>query len=378
MKIAVLGLGGVGYAFLKALSEDMGEVYVRICDVSRDRLEKASVLMDRIEALQLDLSDPTNVARCIEGVDLVIDALPSRLSFEVLKLCGKKCIDTLSVSFIKEDPFELDPAFRECGKKLVVDAGVAPGLSNVIAGRIASLLDEVQEVGIYVGGIPKEPVGPLKYVVTWSAEDLIEEYTRRARIVRDHAIVEVDPLQEIEVVEIPGIGKFEAFYSDGLRTMLRTLRDRVRNMYEKTLRWPNHLEKIRLLRDLGFFDSEEIEIDGARIAPRRFTAKLLERKLRIEVEDLVLLYVVGKGLQSNDFRSLEYLVVARYDHRRKLSAMSKITGFTAFAIMKNVFVEGSIDGFGLIPPEILGFNDRIYRSILSYLTFKDIEIEVRE
>jgi len=374
VKLAVLGIGNVGLAFLKALKEDGVSVELRLCDISKQRLEAAEGVVGRAEVVQSDLSSDEGVLRCVDGVDLVVDALPSRLSPRVLELCASRCIDVLSISFISVDPFRYHEPFAACGRKLVVDAGIAPGLSNIMVARIASILDDVEEVGIYVGGLPAKPVEPLGYVITWSAEDLIEEYTRRARIVKNGRVVEVDPLESVENVEIPGLGVFEAFYSDGLRTMLKTLVGKIRNMYEKTLRWPGHLEKIRLLRDLGFFDTQPIEIGNVSIPPRIFTARILEKRLRASVEDVVIMQIVGRGRRGGEEREITYRVIVEYDRGRGLSAMSKATGFTAYAIFREVFLKNRVVEPGLVPPEALGFIEDAFRDVISYLKSRDVVI----
>ncbi|NIP61161.1 MAG: saccharopine dehydrogenase, partial [Gemmatimonadetes bacterium] len=44
--------------------------------------------------------------------------------------------DVVDISFFEEDPFDLDALARERGVTAVVDAGLAPGLSNLVAGHL--------------------------------------------------------------------------------------------------------------------------------------------------------------------------------------------------------------------------------------------------
>jgi lysine 6-dehydrogenase len=44
----------------------------------------------------------------------------------------------------------------------------------------------------------------------------------------------------------------------------------VENMWEKTMRYPGHVEKIKLLIELGFFDNNPVEVKGMSIIPRDF------------------------------------------------------------------------------------------------------------
>ena len=65
-------------------------------------------------------------------------------------------------------------------------------------------------------------------------------------------ITEKIALSEIELVDLPRIGTLEAFNTDGLRSLLYTLD--IPEMKEKTLRYPGYAEKMRMLRETGFFD----------------------------------------------------------------------------------------------------------------------------
>jgi saccharopine dehydrogenase-like NADP-dependent oxidoreductase len=126
----------------------------------------------------------------------------------------------------------------------VVDCGVAPGLSNMMCGAAAARLDPLESVEIYVGGLPAERHWPFDYKAGFAPWDVLEEYTRPARIVEHGQIVLKEPLSEPELLEFPGVGTLEAFNTDGLRSLAYTLKAPF--MKEKTLRWPGHAELMRV------------------------------------------------------------------------------------------------------------------------------------
>jgi len=290
------------------------------------------------------------------GYDLVINALPGAVSFKASKRALEAGLDVIDVSFYPEDPFALHEVAAKAGARYIPDAGVAPGLSNMLAGRAVAELGDVDELGIYVGGIPERPVGPLGYSVTWSPVDLIEEYTRPARVLKDGAVATVDPLSEVETVPSP-VGTLEAFYSDGLRTLLKTLAGRVKTMYEKTLRWPSHVEKIRLLRELGFLS------DQGDPPPRLITAKLLSR-LKFDVPDLVYLKVVAaKGEKRAQYETL-------VKPGGRWTAMQIATGSVAVAMQ---YVIKDLDP-GVTPPEYIGMSTKLFPRIISAIKQQGVRI----
>lgn len=244
-RIVLLGCGCVGYGFACLAN---GEFELNAYDASAANLARVKSLPGVVHAKLVDLSNPEMLRGVVKEADLVVDALPGRLGFKAMSMCAEECLDMVSVSYTSEDPLILDSEYRGCGAVLIPDSGFAPGISNLLVGRSVSLLGFVDEVFIYCGGLPERPVGPLGYAVRWSPEDLLDEYVRPARVLEGGKVVELDPLSRIEVVEVSGVGVFEAFYTDGLRTMLATLREKVGRMAELTLRYSGHAEKMKLLR----------------------------------------------------------------------------------------------------------------------------------
>src|SRR5690606_30769824 len=171
------------------------------------------------------------------------------------------------------DPFELDALAQEKGVVAVVDCGVAPGCSNLILGRMESLLDETTRFACYVGGLPVERRWPFEYRAPFSPIDVIEEYTRPARFRRDGSVVTMPALSEVERMDVPGVGTLEAFNTDGLRTLLTT--SQVPDMVEKTMRYPGHASLMEVLRETGFFRRDYTMIGGVAVRPLELSAKLL-------------------------------------------------------------------------------------------------------
>ncbi len=347
-EIAVLGAGMVGRAIIYDLSKDH-EVFV--FDKSKSSLDKINVERKFSDNI-FDRKD------ILDRIDTVVSALPGSVSFEIIKkliMNGKNVVD---ISFMPEDPFSLDSLAKENGVIFIPDAGFAPGLSNIFAGYIYKNFSNIDSIEIYVGGLPERKIPPLDYAITWNVEGLIDEYTRQARYIKDGKIFTIDPLDKIEPFCISSLGAFETFYSDGLRTLLKTIG--VKNIFEKTIRYPGHLEKIKLLRDLGYFSSENI--DGC--VPRILTQKLFER-MKTNVTDISILLVKGIGEKDID------LYVYDKQDLDEISSMGKMTGFTAAIITR---VLDGIDYKGVYPPEYLGFEKEKFEKIKHELRMRKINV----
>src|SRR5690606_9612490 len=110
------------------------------------------------------------------------------------------------ISFMPEDGIELDGQARKANVLAVIDCGVAPGLSNLWSGLAANRLKPCERLTIMVGGVPRERRWPWGYKAGFSPHDVIEEYTRPARIVQNGRIVLKEALSEVERVDLPGVG----------------------------------------------------------------------------------------------------------------------------------------------------------------------------
>ncbi len=244
-KVVVLGAGMVGSAIAADLCL---EYQVKVVDVNKPKLDslKAHHLL---ETEVVDFSKFDDLSQIINDYDLVIGAVPGFMGFETLKKIintGKNVVD---ISFFDEDPFELETLAKEKNVTVVVDCGIAPGLSNILLGHQTNLM-EVESFTCMVGGLPLKRVWPYEYKAPFSPIDVIEEYTRPARMVVNGKVILEEALSDVEYVNIEPVGSLEAFNTDGLRTLIKTMK--IPNMKEKTLRYPRHSEYIKVLKKFRF------------------------------------------------------------------------------------------------------------------------------
>ena len=188
---------------------------------------------------------------------------------------------------------ELDELAKAHNVTAIVDCGVAPGMDNVILGYYNEIMN-LTDFECLVGGLPKIKKWPFCYKAPFSPIDVIEEYTRPARYVENGQIMIREPLTDCEYVEFEKAGTLEAFNSDGLRSIIHTM-PHIPNMKEKTLRYPGHVEYVKVLKESGFFSTEKITFDGTRIAPLDFTSRILFNEWRLgEKEEEMMTTVFGE------------------------------------------------------------------------------------
>ena len=364
-RIVVLGAGLVG----SVMAEDLSLQHeVTSVDISQNNLDKLS----GIKTIIADVSNTNTLQNIIKDFDLVIGAVPGYMGYKMMKdviEAGKNIVD---ISFYPEDPFSLDELAKEKGIVAVMDCGVAPGMGNIIFGY-HNMRMTITDYECLVGGLPEKREWPYEYQAVFSPIDVIEEYIRPARFVKNSSLVVKEALSDTELVVFEKIGTLESWNSDGLRTLIETMKH-VPNMIEKTLRYPGCVEYLKVLRDSGFFSYDEIEVNGQKVRPIDLTSKLLFPKWEMKEgdKDFTVMRIRIIGEENNIPVCYEYNLLDRYTNG--VNSMSRTTGYTCTAVA-NLVINGDYNRTGISPPEYLGEH---FNFVKNYLEERGVNYKVNK
>jgi lysine 6-dehydrogenase len=352
---------------------------VSVYDVDRNRL-KALTRGKHSSKLSVKLHDVrlrSETVRLLKQSDVGVGALPHGLSEYAIQSAVRAGVNFVDLIFgWRFGQRKIHTAARKRGITIVPACGLAPGLTNLLAMDGAEQLDETSEVHIKVGGIPEHPKPPLNYRIVFSFEAVLEEYVRKARIVKNGKITDVPALTGLEKVPFRRpIGECECFYTDGLSTLVRTLRG-VREMDEKTIRWPGHVSQIKTLIECGLLDNNPISFNGKMIIPQKFVGKILSGRLNLGKErDLTLLRVDVSGKRDGGRTHYRYEMIDRYDRAEDMTSMARTTAFPC-SIAAQLLGSGAVAKKGLVPPE-LAFRGRLRQRLFEYLHSRGMKITSR-
>ena len=365
----VLGAGMVGSVIAADLARDHD---VTIADLSERNLGAAKARGGpRLRTVREDLSDGAAVTRLASGADVVCGALASHLGYNALAAVIEAGRPYCDISFMAEDFSELSGRAKAKGVTAVVDFGVAPGMSHVLSAYAAAQLDRCDQIEIYVGGLPRERRWPFEYKAAFAPADVIEEYTRPARLVEHGQVVTRPALSEPELVDFAGIGTLEAFNTDGLRSLTTSLK--VPFMKEKTLRYPGHIGLMRAMRETGLFSKEPVTVKGISVRPLDVTSALLFPKWTYGPgeEDLTVMRVTAAGQKNGREARIAYDLLDFYDRGSGSTSMARTTGCPC-AVVARLLAEGRISATGVLPPEALAPMDGVVEHILSEMGARGI------
>jgi saccharopine dehydrogenase-like NADP-dependent oxidoreductase len=350
MNILVLGGGQQGRVIAADLARSLPQARITVADVREPKLAPHS----NLRWLSADCSDPTAVARLMSTHDLAVGALPSRFGWGVLQAAIDAKRPLVDVSFCAENPLALDAAARAAGVAILPDCGLAPGLSHLCCGHAATQ-GPLEELVIYVGGVAQDATRPFGYVMTWSLEDLLEEYLRPARFVRAGRPVALPVFSEMERIEVEGAGTMEAFLSDGLRTLIDTMPG-VPNMSERTLRWPGHAAAVQPLVAAGTF-LDTFRAQCAAEPPRDLVAMVVRARWRN--------------------RAARMTLVDRWDDASQLTAMARTTALTT-SVTAQLVARGGARVPGVHPLERVASDPDAHRFIVDEMARRGVVMRWRE
>ncbi len=366
MKIAVLGAGMVG----RTIAADLAAVHeITSFDKSEDNLAVLKKL-GNIHCIPADLTKYESYYNLLKDFDMVVTAVPGFMGYKTLEAVINAGKNVADISFFPEDALALDALAKEKNVTVITDCGVAPGMSNLILGYENEKIN-IHSFECMVGGLPKKRVKPFEYKAPFSPVDVIEEYTRPARYVENGYIVTKPALSDAELIEIENVGTLESFNTDGLRSILHTMKH-IPDMKEKTLRYPGHINLIMALQSAGFFNEEEILVNEKSISPLQVTSAILfkEWKAQPGEAEFTVMKIIIKGIKENKPVTTTYFLYDEMD-AAGTSSMSRTTGFACTAFVK-LISEKLFTKKGVFPPELVGNDNACFKSIMAHLKERNV------
>lgn len=363
----VLGAGRQGTAAAYDMVRFGEAAEVVLADVDGTAVKAAAQRVNELAeedlavGVRIDVSDGAALGRLLHGVDVCLSAVPYAYNLTITRAAieaGAGMCDLGGNTDVVYRQLALDSEAREANISVVPDCGMGPGMTNTLATYAMSLLDEPQEVYIWDGGLPQNPQAPWHYQLTFHVEGLTNEYDGDARFLRDGKLTCVPCFSELEEVEIPPLGRLEAFVTaGGASTPVQTFAGELEVYQNKTLRYPGHCAQFKAFRDLGLFSREPVTVGDQAVVPRELYHILLEphivpTSLQAEpaVRDVCVIRVKAVGTQERQPAEAVVDLVDYYDEATGFTAMQRCTGWHA-AIVAEMIARREVRP-GVVPLEL--------------------------
>jgi saccharopine dehydrogenase-like NADP-dependent oxidoreductase len=283
--IVIVGAGKIG-SMIAELLGGSGDYAVTVVDRSQQQLDRLETAV-AVTKVAADITQKGALEKILTGKFAVLSAAPyhaTRLIAEAAKAAGAHYLDltedVASTRTVKQLAAGARTAF-------IPQCGLAPGFITIVTSDLASRFDQLQDVRMRVGALPKFPSNALNYNLTWSTDGVINEYCEPCEAIVNGQLRETQPLEELEEFSLDGV-LYEAFNtSGGLGTLCETLAGKVRNLNYRTIRYPGHAAIMKaLLNDLKLRDRRELLKD------------ILENAVPITLQDVVIVFATVSGMRG--------------------------------------------------------------------------------
>jgi len=380
MKVAVIGLGLMGPTLAMDCLSSKDVDQVLLVDIDENRLNKvAGDLGDpsRLKMIVQDVKDVEGLARNIKGCDVAYIALLHPLNINAIEGAIRAVAHAVDLSGPTEEAAEdIDSAAKKAGVAIIPGCGVEPGLTEMLAVYGMDMLDTVDSVDFWCGGIPQDPKPPLDYKIVFGGPYL-PLWPGRVKVIDDGEERFVKRYTLGEPIRFEGIDReLECFYDGFPETLyeIDKFKD-VKHCAEKTVRYAGYCEKVNFLDGLGLLSRDPVDYMGQQINPFEVFSKIVHPKVKLEEgeKDITVLRVLVQGVKDGEETTYTFNMVDYYDDDKNVTSMAKTTCYTA-AIVGRMLGRNEITGLGLIPPckIIRGKN---FEKLLDKLASRGVNIE---
>lgn len=344
--ILIVGAGKIGTVIADLLAHTM-DYAVTVADRDPAAVERIGVELPKVRGAVLDIGDPDALAAMLAGSWAVVDAGPFDIGARIASAAVTHGVHYLNLTEDIASTRRVRELAAGARSALIPQCGLAPGFISIVAYDLAKGFDELRDVRMRVGALPKYPSNGLKYNLTWSTDGLINEYLNPCEAIVDGVRREMPALEELEHFSLDG-DDYEAFNtSGGLGTLCDTLQGRVRNLNYRTVRYRGHRDVMKLL------------LHDLRLGERRALLKdILESAIPVTMQDVVLVFVTVSGrreglLMQETFARKLY---AAEVHGRLRSAI-QLTTASALCAVLDLLAAGRIPQCGFVRQEDVEYCD---------------------
>ena len=340
IKYAVIGAGRQGIACAYDLAKNGNASNVLLLDkdviLAKNGADRINNLLNSNVCFDsIDVEDHENLIDVLKDIDVFISAVPYHLNPEITKAAIQakaSMVDLGGHTNNVRRQLQFDQEAKEKMISIVPDCGMGPGMNISMALLAMEQLEKPEEIRIWDGGLPQNPIPPWNYNLFFHINGLTNEYYGNAYFIRDYVVSEVECFEDIESIFFNDISlELEACVtSGGLSTMPWSFENRIKLLENKTLRYPGHWNWMKAYSELGLFEENPINFKGNQIIPREFYHHLLEPKLNNGVvKDICLMRVECIG-KNNGKKTKSIVECIEYFHEETgFTAMEKWTGWHA-------------------------------------------------
>ncbi len=346
-QILLLGSGKIGSIITTSLAQ-CGDYHVTVADKDEQQL-KLLPMHTNVSTRVLDLADEKALGQAMQGKFAALAACPFDMTHYVAQAAAKSGVHYFDLTEDVACTKMVKALAKNAKSALMPQCGLAPGFITIAAYHLAKQFEELHDVHMRVGALPKYPSNGLKYNLTWSTDGLINEYCNPCEAIVEGHLMQVPALEELEHFSLDGM-EYEAFNtSGGLGTLCATLEGKVRNLNYRTVRYPGHRDIMKLLlHDLRFIDN------------RNELKRIFESALPVTYQDVVLVFINVSGIKNGQLVQENYAnKIYNQELNGQLWSAIQMTTAAGICTALDLMKEGKLPQQGFVRQEDVNYHDFI-------------------
>jgi len=363
MKFDFVVLGATGMQG-KIVARDLLEngYSVLLCGRNKKRADKILENYKKTGFEYVDLRDIKNASKVIRNskADVVVNCAEGDWNLNALKACiaaNAHCIDLGSDIWMTKKQLEMHDLLRKKNLISITGCGSVPGVGNIMLNYVSGKFDKINtiEVGFSWNSNIK------KFVVPFSIQSIIEEFTEPAQVLENKRWKKKIPLETVREGYHQTIGRQKEFLvaHPEMYTFYYYFKDKGLRNIRFYAGFPEHsFDKIASLIELGFGSKKEIDFEGMKIKPIDFlTEALKELKYPRGYEEKENLWVDIYGVKNGRKKRILMECVVPTLKGWEDAGSNIDTGMPASIIAQmikkeTIMEKGSFAPEAIVPPEL--------------------------
>jgi len=374
-KILIIGCGAQGSVIARRISQEESVSEIICADYNEESAKELEKRIRKARAIQLDASNVKEIIEASKGVNLIVNAVPPNFNKNIMEAAfqghvyyqdmASGPVGIKGVSFVKSVTSQLDlnEKWKKAGLRALINTGISPGMTNVIAKNCADDLVTCKKIKIWFYDSLKTG----KFIpIWWSPETAWGDLVAKPTIFENDRFIEVEPFSNEEYLDIPGVGsrRFVAHEHEEVITL---------GLYIKGLEYAEMkmggpiCEFAQSLYKFGLLDVQPINVKGTRIVPLDViqaltpSAPSTPKQVRniiesgVELEETRFIVTVEGEKDGRKVEYINYINTPSLEESFRLfqvSPISYVTGSCA-AVFTKLLIRDRISLTGVYPPEAL-------------------------
>lgn len=303
----------INYLISKSVEKDW---QITIADQSLDLALSKSKNHPRTKAIQFNILNEEERADLVAKADIVASLLPETLHIHLVKDCLLNKVNLVTASYVSPKMAAYNEQAKNSGLIFLNEMGLDPGIDHMdtlqLISKVKSRGGKLISLRSFGGGLvaPESDDNPWGYKITWNPMNVVISGMAGARYVQDGKL-RIVPYNRLFLdkrpVEIPGVGKFEAYPNrDSIKYRRIYNVPNIPNVFRGSLRKPGFCNAWNALVKIGLTDNRYLVPDANKLTYEEWLSFYLPRKKSLTTKDKLVRFL-NLSNESEILKKIEWL-----------------------------------------------------------------------